>query len=254
MATYHRQYFSDHLHEFDLFIYGEDDIDIRLSTINTWLKETMRLDTLATRYQIGLVRYENPRMLFRNRQARERILKSSGNFTINPLSSRNSSLVVPNSRIAWEWNENSLYLTDNSSFPDLHQFGRYGSSYFLAFNHNNVDFPYAAASIYTRQQLLELEWKCVFLSEQRAEQLYASLPAVRLNEFYAGTQVFACGNQELISGSGIFNLSSPEFDCCVQWLLPTNGFESLFVHHIGTPGTSMDKNGLIGIVFIRQSI
>ncbi|GAX09815.1 hypothetical protein FisN_11Lh210 [Fistulifera solaris] len=65
----HRQLFYDHLQQYDLFIYSEDDIRVTPTTIATYCYETKRLEqyltttTTPTKYQpadfnIGIVRYE----------------------------------------------------------------------------------------------------------------------------------------------------------------------------------------------------
>jgi hypothetical protein len=59
----HRQVFYDHIDEYDLFIYSEDDIRVTPTTIVTYWRESMYIaqtigNDAASDYNIGIVRYE----------------------------------------------------------------------------------------------------------------------------------------------------------------------------------------------------
>jgi hypothetical protein len=105
---------------------------------------------------------------------------------------------------------------------------------------SSVHLPYSAAGFYTRRQLQLLENKCQFLSTHAAYKHWEN-GIVNMQEFYASQQPFHCGDKETVFGSGIYDFSSPEFYCCMKWVLPVDELEALFVHHIGTPGVNGDR-------------
>jgi hypothetical protein len=110
----------------------------------------------------------------------------------------------------------------------------------MGIQNSSVHLPFGAAALYTRQHLQVLERSCQFLSTQTAYKHWAR-GIVTMQEFYSSQQPYHCGAKETIFGSGIYDFSSPEFYCCMRWMLPVAEFESLFVHHIGTPGLNGDR-------------
>ena len=58
----HRPYFYEHLHQYDLFIYTEDDIRVTPLTVAAYLDETARIQRIkgdqASDFNVGIVRYE----------------------------------------------------------------------------------------------------------------------------------------------------------------------------------------------------
>jgi hypothetical protein len=244
VAIYHRHHFRRRLYEFDIFVYGEDDMSIRLSSLNKWVQETAKLGSLSLSYYIGFVRYENARLLLRNKSERVKITTVDPNFKWQVDSPGQPDKSIPQSRITWEMDPESMYITDRNNLPGLYSTvggPAIPEHYYLAFNgtlHYRIP-PFSAMGIYTREQLQDLDHVCLFLSEHKAEIPFHPRN-ITISEFYSSSQPFQCGNKELYFGSGDFNLASQEFQCCKQWLLPVNGFESLFVHHIGTPGQKAD--------------
>lgn len=129
--------------------------------------------------------------------------------------------------------------------------------------------PYAAANIMTRQQLLYLEHRCQFLTNQTAEFLLPQ-DSTRLRAFYSGLQPAHCQPMKnrtkaaAVSNFSTINLPhevdvySPEFFCCMEWLLPLNdGTESMFLHHVGTPGAFADnkwsnRNRINNTFFLKE--
>jgi hypothetical protein len=66
LVDLHRQVFYDNIHEYDLFIYTEDDIRVTPTTVATYVTETQRLQTMLdghkklkpSDFNVGIVRYE----------------------------------------------------------------------------------------------------------------------------------------------------------------------------------------------------
>jgi hypothetical protein len=100
--------------------------------------------------------------------------------------------------------------------------------------------PYSAAGLYTRRQLQLLEDKCQFLSTHAAYKHWEN-GLVAMQVFHASQQPFHCRAKETVLGSGIYDFTSPEFYCCMKWVLPVDEVEALLVHHIGTPGANGDR-------------
>lgn len=107
-------------------------------------------------------------------------------------------------------------------------------------NTSLILLPYSAAGIFMRSQLVSLEKRCLFLSQQTAHQQLGEDGVDKMQEFYSSLQPFQCGPRETVFGSGVFDFHSPEFHCCFGWLLPVRGWEALMVHHLGTPGSNGD--------------
>ena len=64
LVDYHRALFYERLHQYDLFLYTEDDIRIGLSQLVAFVSETQRLKDSCSRgkfadYSLGFVRYEH---------------------------------------------------------------------------------------------------------------------------------------------------------------------------------------------------
>jgi hypothetical protein len=241
LAVHHRLHFRSHLSDFDIFMFSEDDMSIRLSALNKWHYESQKLGRASRENMIGLVRYENSRVARRDASSRKAVLKLEPQYRWDVSSPKNATVTVPRSRVTWEFEVSSLYLTNSTRFPLLKEVD-IPDRHYLAFDHKKHFRvpPFSAAGIYLRNQLDELEKKCLFLSEHKAEAFYRPLK-IYLTEFYGSSQPFQCGSKELIFESGNFNLTSPEFNCCKQWLLPVDGFSTLFIHHIGTPGLKADN-------------
>ena len=63
LVNYHRTLFYDHLEQYDLFIYSEDDIRITPTTVAAYLYETDIVESIVGKshssdYNVGIVRYE----------------------------------------------------------------------------------------------------------------------------------------------------------------------------------------------------
>ena len=63
LVDLHRPLFYDKLEEYDIFVYSEDDIRVRPTTIGAYMQETNRVIDLvgeqeSNLYNVGIVRYE----------------------------------------------------------------------------------------------------------------------------------------------------------------------------------------------------
>jgi hypothetical protein len=63
LVDFHRPLFYEKIHDYDLFIYSEDDIKVSPTTVKAYLDETRRIEELvgtspAVDYNVGIVRYE----------------------------------------------------------------------------------------------------------------------------------------------------------------------------------------------------
>jgi hypothetical protein len=255
LAIYHRHHFSEYLRldgdeAIDIFVYSEDDMSLRLHSLNRWVEETKRLQREATSYYVGFIRYENARYLSRRKNNIANIMP---NFSFSEAS-------VPLARLSWEVQVDKLRLLKKTK--NLDAVGVPGNHFLTLPNDPNaVDDstrPYGAVAAYTREQLLDLEGRCLFLSQQYSEPVVLKgLPtAIRRTEFYGSQQPYHCGCKELISLERI-KLIETEYSCCKEWVIPSANFESLFVHHIGSPGYNADmkwanKHRLPNATFINM--
>jgi hypothetical protein len=240
-SMFHRLHFQKYLNDFDIFVFGEDDMSIRFSTLQQWRVETAKLEALSLDldYQIGFVRYENARTMLRSPKSVKNVARLAPNLTAKLHS--NSLLTVPLNRITWEWDFQDLHLNNANSDPYLATRGS-PDNYYLVFNHNNYlkHCPFSAIGIFSRPQLQALERSCFYLSRQTAEAELGQ----RMTAFYSSTQPYHCGPMEITTSTKSFNFTSPEAICCKKWLLPVESFQYFFVHHVGTPGIKMDNKWL----------
>jgi hypothetical protein len=272
LVTYHRGHFA-HAGNFDIFVFGksvtqllhyldqnstsvfimfsailgEDDMSIKLSTINRWWIETQRLKTFSNSYAVGTIRYENALMLLRNEKARARIRKIAAMNNNSALlygyaegathASKGKAMVSSLNRVTWEFSLNDLQLVSSRDHKSVWQPG-IPDKHFVSTSRTVVP-PYSAVTILTRQQLVHLESKCQYLSNHTAYKLFPT-DTTLLRPFYVSSQIFQCGNLESVSHSGIYDTYSPEFYCCMHWVLPVSDYHALFIHHIGTPGENAE--------------
>ena len=104
---------------------------------------------------------------------------------------------------------------------------------------NPVHLPYSAVTMLTKAQLVELERRCSYLSEQSLHRRFPN-DTTQMRPFYVSSQIYHCGNTHSVYGSGLYDVYSRELQCCMTWLLPVRHFDSLFIHHIGTPGVNAE--------------
>lgn len=100
LVTAHRQHFNMRIGDFDVFVYGEDDMLIPLSTLARWRHETLQLPN-PEKQMIGLLRYENA--LKELRSNGKKIKKLSPEFSYFAATSDIDRLSM-RSRVCWEPN------------------------------------------------------------------------------------------------------------------------------------------------------
>jgi hypothetical protein len=233
---------------------------IPLSTLVRWRHETLQLPN-PEKQIIGFLRYENA--LKELRSDWKSIKQSSPEFSYFAAKSDIDRLSL-RSRVCWEPNPRNYTLVSKGGEGKVYITNMPGTTQachlqiFLILSLymcNNVQYisgvlPYAAASILTQQQLISLEHRCQYLTNQTAEFFFPQ-DSTRLRAFYSGLQLSHCKpmtnqitalSNSTSSSSHSIDVYSPEFFCCMEWLLPLNdGMQSMFLHHVGTPGAFADN-------------
>lgn len=242
LVIIHRQHFQRELRHFDVFVFGEDDMAVRLATLRKWMQLTDQLRSVDL--LVGLARYENS-WLARRSRARLSVQRWRPAFQWTRNSSRSPGQHIPVNRVTWELPAHRLLLLNRSNTPSLPL--HIPVNAFVWFNVTD-EFrpPYAAAQIFTRAQLLSLQQACRFLPRLGVRAEYQQ----RGREFYSYTQPFTCIQHEVsynVMRDGVpvqLNFTQAnltECVCCKTWVLPVRGFEALLLHHIGSPGRSADN-------------
>ena len=225
----HRQHFLKHINHFDIFVYSDDDISIRASTLQRWLYEMNTIDkTLWGQYFIGLLYYENSAVMLRNKQVKKKQLAMRPELLfLDPVTGKTRL----RNRVTWSLTPGDVYLVSskNSSshwtqgIPD----GRFITT----------DVPtYSASYILHKSQLQQLEMKCNFLAGHDNPETFA--------EILEGQQIGYCQAEgRFVGDKPSRNLNDPHFNCCMRWLMPVEptSFQSLLIQHIGTPGLSAEN-------------
>lgn len=242
LVVFHRKHFERHLHDHDLFVFGEDDMEIRLATLKKWIEQTARLHTLNSHAIVGLMRYENAiATLRKGPKSSFKGLRAMPSITMTE--STSSSHAIPMNRITWDMPSNRFILANRTTFSALASTILPDNDYVLfRGDAANLSFPYAAAGIFTRQHLITLESRCNFMSKQ--DIMYGWLESGR--PFYTSYQPFTCGPQVIYyhaNSSSKVSIKTTvdirESYCCMEWIFPIRHFESLLLHHLGSPGSQL---------------
>eukprot|EP01039_Chlorochromonas_danica_P001831 gene1831-2003_t len=238
LSVYHRQHFMHYLSSYDLFVFSEDDVAIRLATIKKWLEESSKWKEVEEQVIVGLLRYENAWV----RRRASSTTTTTSNTLLNEVKwfDRN----VPMNRVIWDVSLRHLMTVNHTNTPILLDTNPtiILNNQYLRFKPDQLAVPYAASAIYSKRQLESLEKDCHFLSRQEIMENYH-----RGRPFYASTQPFLCSPQHIrykvktesemhLNDWKTVKVDTPECHCCKLWIFPVHHFESLLVHHIGSPG------------------
>lgn len=225
----HRKHFHQHINNYDLFVYADDDISIRSSTLQRWLYEMHLIDKeLWKKYYVGLIYYENSLVMLRNKKVKQKQMTMRPDFVFNSP----DGMSYLRNRVTWNIEPSDVYLMSSKNMSSHWTVG-IPDNHFIT---TDVT-AYSASYILHRTQLQHLEMSCSFLTGIVGENpdLFA--------EMLEGQQLSLCQIEGRIATFPSSTIDDPIMNCCMRWLMPvdTTSFDSLLIHHIGTPGQSAEN-------------